>query len=264
MCVPRAYWHTNNLEGVRSGKTRLVNRPVSAVLCEQMSITQPRVTRDTVVLIGSESLIWSVLTQALVAIDRVQVIGSFAEQGEGIDFAAGAAPAVVIVEAAQRASQLETLTILDELVTRCPSSAPIVVAPSVDSWDFVDLVSRGVRGFLVWRDLDLPTIRHSLNAVLDGQLIVATGSLREYLLGAHTVTSQDSSRLPVPGLTERERAVLRGLANGMTQRELAAATRLSVRTVRRTITELEHKLNAPSTFALGVRARALGLFPASE
>ena len=60
-------------------------------------------------------------------------------------------------------------------------------------------------------------------------------------------------------LSDREQAVLNALAEGMTQKEIAASTHLSVRTVKRIVAQLEEKLDAPSPFVLGARARALGL-----
>lgn len=63
---------------------------------------------------------------------------------------------------------------------------------------------------------------------------------------------------PVP-LSERERAVLQWLGQGRTEKEVARAEGVSRRTVTRIVATLEVKLEAPTLFVLGQRARQLGL-----
>lgn len=60
-------------------------------------------------------------------------------------------------------------------------------------------------------------------------------------------------------LTGRELITLQQLAQGKTQKEIAETTRCSLRTVERTISLVEAKLDAPSQFVLGVRAAQLNL-----
>ena len=67
---------------------------------------------------------------------------------------------------------------------------------------------------------------------------------------------------PSVALSDRELMVLRGLAMGMTQAQIADSARLSIRTVKRVLAGLADKLDAPSPFGLGARARTLGLVPA--
>jgi DNA-binding CsgD family transcriptional regulator len=53
--------------------------------------------------------------------------------------------------------------------------------------------------------------------------------------------------------------VLWCMAQHQTHEEIAAQEFLSVRSVRRTIHDLQRKLDAPTTFLLGVRAAQYGL-----
>lgn len=62
-------------------------------------------------------------------------------------------------------------------------------------------------------------------------------------------------------LTVRERAILQGLAAGLTQRELARRLGVSERTVRSVIAELQEKLDATTPFTLGLNAARRGLVP---
>ncbi len=60
-------------------------------------------------------------------------------------------------------------------------------------------------------------------------------------------------------LTPRQQAILRGLAQGLTREEIAQVEGLSLRTVKRTISEIQAKVGVTTPFALGVAAVRLGL-----
>ena len=60
-------------------------------------------------------------------------------------------------------------------------------------------------------------------------------------------------------LSARERAVLRGLAEGLSREQIAERYRLSRRTVARVVASLEGQLGTTSLFVLGVKATQLGL-----
>ncbi|MEU3606697.1 helix-turn-helix domain-containing protein [Streptomyces sp. NPDC035033] len=61
------------------------------------------------------------------------------------------------------------------------------------------------------------------------------------------------------GLTEQQRTVLRMLASGIKDEQVARALGVSLRTVSRLISEVMHELGAASRFEAGVKAARLGL-----
>jgi len=65
-------------------------------------------------------------------------------------------------------------------------------------------------------------------------------------------------------LTERERAVLQRLTEGLTREQVRAIEAISLRTVNRTVADLERKLGAHNPFVLGARAALLGLVSLDE
>lgn len=62
-------------------------------------------------------------------------------------------------------------------------------------------------------------------------------------------------------LTNRERAVVRHLASGMTHEQIAAAEGVSVRTVERDLHNLSTKLDAPTPFVLAMKANRYRFIP---
>ena len=65
-------------------------------------------------------------------------------------------------------------------------------------------------------------------------------------------------------LTERERVVLQRLTEGLTREQVRAIEATSLRTVNRTVSDLEKKLDAHNPFVLGARAALLGLIALDE
>jgi DNA-binding NarL/FixJ family response regulator len=63
----------------------------------------------------------------------------------------------------------------------------------------------------------------------------------------------------IPAITDREREVLVGLAEGLTHKEIAARYKISPRTVRDRIERLKTKLNAVTPIQVVVRAVAFGM-----
>ena len=115
----------------------------------------------------------------------------------------------------------------------------------------------GVVGYLLWGDLAPETLPHCLATMLIGKAVLRTRSVAAAFAGAWSCSPRpcgDRVRL-----TEREQAVLRRLAEGLTHEEIAQLEPLSLRTVDRIVATLEAKLDAPSQFVLGLKAAQFGL-----
>jgi DNA-binding CsgD family transcriptional regulator len=69
---------------------------------------------------------------------------------------------------------------------------------------------------------------------------------------------------PSPALSAREQRVLRGLAQGRRERDIAASEQLTLRTVERTVAELTAKLAVPSRVGIVAKAALLGMITAED
>jgi len=114
----------------------------------------------------------------------------------------------------------------------------------------------GVRGYLLWHGIDRACLCHALASVLDANLCVASPAAVQVLV--------PPEYWPVPWRNEArfsqaERAVLRGLAAGLTEKQIAQDEAMSLRTVERVISSLEGRLEAPSLYVLALKVRDIGL-----
>jgi DNA-binding NarL/FixJ family response regulator len=73
------------------------------------------------------------------------------------------------------------------------------------------------------------------------------------------VAASANTALPLDQLTVRERAVLDGIAGGLDNSEIAAALKLSEKTVRNHITRIFDKIGVEHRYQAIVRAREAGL-----
>jgi DNA-binding CsgD family transcriptional regulator len=95
------------------------------------------------------------------------------------------------------------------------------------------------------------------SAAIAGDVILGNGAVvRRFVAG---LRGEGAARLAAAGISARERAILGRLADGQTREEIAAEEGISPTTVKRTITDLEARLDAPNQFVLAVRAMRLGV-----
>jgi len=212
--------------------------------------------RRTVLLISSDDCGWAGLRLALDAMAGVRVIGAATTVAHGVELAMLLQPEIIIAAAELEGTAL--LPLLSELHrTACARSKIIVLASQLRPDDLAAIERVDITAYLLWRDLSSEALCHCLAAVITGDVVVASQPVATAFLAAQRRTA-----LALPALvrlTERERVVLRRLAEGLTYKEIAVAEGLSLRTVERTVARLERKLDAPTQFVLGMKVAQLGL-----
>ena len=223
------------------------------------AVDRPRqiAERCQVLVVGPNDLYCNSLRVALLSIPDVRIVGDVIEPAKALDRAGDLQPDAVLLGFSDADGAHSTLRLVSALRERCADSKVIVVAHSLQSPDFIALVGSGVHGFVLWRDLNVAALRHCLSAILRGELLVVSKSLPDDLL--HPAVGDTQPRTGRIQLTQRERLILEQMAAGLTQKEIAAANHLSLRTVKRIVAGLERKLDASSQFVLGAKATALGL-----
>jgi DNA-binding NarL/FixJ family response regulator len=143
----------------------------------------------------------------------------------------------------------------------CSESSIVLLATRFDPAELQAYADLRVAGYLLWSDLSRAALWYSLAAIAAADVVVASrGPVFAYV---EAVRRSGPPPCAV-NLSAREQAILCGLADGLTQEQVAHAQHLSLRTVQRAIIGLEEKLEAPSLFVLGKRASDLGLIYPAE
>lgn len=218
----------------------------------------------TVALVGPDDLLWGALRSIIRSLVDLRVVLDLqdgTDPGDVAERLAASRPDAIVLGRAPRGCA--ALPLLTDLRARCPASKILLLADGVDRDELRAFAAIGIDGYLFWQDLDAAILGHCLPALLcGGDLVITSRAVVADFL--HQQGTRGRSGGSAPALTERERLVLRGLAAGLTQEQIAQTTALGLRTIKRTTAALAEKLQAPSPFVLGVRARDLGLIAAED
>lgn len=210
----------------------------------------------SVVVIRSDEIGWVDLLAALDEIEGTCIIGEASTAERGLDLVATLRPDVVISAEVLHGEPLrEPLLALRRTV--CPAIKIVLLTSHLRQQDFATVDADSVDAHLLWTDLSSSALRQALQVVITRDVIVVSRGVVDGFFEAQRCNPRPEQRHVV--LTERERAVLQGLAEGWTRREIAEREALSERTVERTVGDLEAKLEAATPFVLGLKAAHLGL-----
>ena len=199
-----------------------------------------------VMLVDDHALVRSAIRQALEAPD-VTVVGEANSAEEALELAPQLRPDVLLLDI--DLPGMSGIEAVRELAPRLPDTFIVMLTASTDNRDLLDAVRFGAAGYLT-KDLTGDALLRSIRGLRRGDLAMSRGhaaTVVEHLARTARPTSGEPGSLDGL-LSGREQDVLRLLAEGMTDREIATALAISPRTVESHVSSVLRKL--------GVRNRA--------
>jgi RNA polymerase sigma factor (sigma-70 family) len=183
--------------------------------------------------------------RAVIARDpALEVAGESGDGRETVRLAEALNPAIVIMDIAM--PHLNGIEATAQIVRRNPSTGVIILSMHSDETYLLRALNAGAKGYLLKDSAEVDLIR-AVHAVAQGRTFFSpsiTGTLLEdYMRNMQQRNLQDSWDL----LTEREKEVLQLIAEGMSNKEVAAALELSTYTVETHRNNLMQKLNLHNT-----------------
>jgi DNA-binding NarL/FixJ family response regulator len=174
-------------------------------------------------------------------IDReadLEVVGEASDGVEALELASRLRPDVVLMDI--RMPRIDGLEATRQLLRR-PHSPRVLVLTTFDRNDWVyEALKAGASGFLL-KDVRGSQLTDAIRTVAAGEALLApaiTGRFIEDYLARHQVPTEP----PDDGLSERELDVLRRIAQGQSNAEIAAGLYLGVSTVKTYVNRLLTKL----------------------
>jgi DNA-binding NarL/FixJ family response regulator len=211
-----------------------------------------------VVLVDDHDFFRDGLRELLTEHGGVEILGEGADGAEAIELVSRHRPDVVIMDLNMpRMSGVEAT----RLLTADPSGAEtrvLMLTISADDSAVIDAIRAGASGYIL-KDAPIEEIFRAIEAVASGQLLVSPRVARA-LVGA-VGESADRSQLAetiISALSKRELEVLRLVAEGRGNAEIAKELFLSPATVKNHVAKLLNKLgveNRVEAAACAVRAR---------
>jgi DNA-binding NarL/FixJ family response regulator len=200
-----------------------------------------------VMLADDHALVRSAVRQALDAPD-IEVVGEAANADEVLLLAPKLQPDVLMLDI--NLPGTDGLRLLRELVPRLPGTRIVMLTVSSSRRDLAEAMRNGAAGYLT-KDLSPDALQRAVRGIRSGDLAMSRAMAADLIHDMATGTRRAASDLADAGLAAlsgREYEVLRHLADGLTDRNIAERLGISPRTVETHVGSILHKL--------GVRNRA--------
>ncbi|QKV72424.1 response regulator transcription factor [Amycolatopsis sp. Hca4] len=211
-----------------------------------------------VLLVDDQALFREALATLLATHDGIDVVGEAGNGDEALREAASLAPDVVLMDL--RMPVLDGVAATRRLRVEHPGVRVIALTTFDDDEDVFAALRAGAVGYLL-KDVSSARLVEAVLAAARGESVLQPSVAAKVVARFAQLPDAPQPRpqpLVVP-LSERELDVLRLLADGRSNREIAAALFLAEGTVKNHVTNVLGKLGARDRTQAALRARDLGL-----
>ena len=193
-----------------------------------------------VVLVEDHGLIRSAVRQALTS-PGLEVVGEAETAEEALRIVPELRPDVVLLDISLPG--MSGLALLRELGPRMPGTRIIMLTASSSERDVLEAIRAGAAGYLT-KDLVPEALRRTVKAAAGGDLAMSRAMASRVIraLATRSVRGTASDE-HLASLTTREEEVLRAVAEGLTDREIAGNLGISPRTVETHVGKILQKLD---------------------
>ncbi len=175
----------------------------------------------------------------------IEVVGEAADGGEAVEVAAETLPDLVLMDVRMpRRGGIETCAALHEVA---PSAKIIMLTISDEEADLYEAIKAGATGYLL-KEISIEEVATAIRAVHGGQSLISPSMASKLITEFASMSrrGEQAKQVPPPRLTEREMDVLKLVAKGMNNRDIAKALFISENTVKNHIRNILEKLQLHS------------------
>jgi DNA-binding NarL/FixJ family response regulator len=198
-----------------------------------------------VLVVDDHALFRRGLEMVLAQEPDIEVVGEAGDGAEAVERAADLLPDVVLMDVRMpRRSGIEACTAVKDVV---PSARIIMLTISDEEADLYEAIKAGATGYLL-KEISIDEVADAIRAVAGGQSLISPAMASKLLSEFASMIKRDGERqqVPAPRLTERELEVLRLVARGLNNREIARQLFISENTVKNHVRNILEKLQLHS------------------
>ncbi len=205
----------------------------------------------SVVIIDDHALFRNGLNQLLTSRD-ISVVGMTGVPTEAVELIRDTGPDVVLLDL--RMPELGGLEVLVQIRRAMPEQCVVILTTSVEENDLMEALKLGAMGYLL-KDMELDVLVQLLHQAKSGDTVVAP-DLTSLLARAAVSreTGPDPSVTETYNLTPREMDILYHIAQGKSNKDIAAALGIVDGTVKLHVRAVLKKLNVQSRVQAAVLA----------
>jgi DNA-binding NarL/FixJ family response regulator len=185
------------------------------------------------------------LVMVLESEEGVDVVAEAEDGEDAVRKAEEFAPDVVLMDVRMpKVSGIEATRSIADVV---PTAKILMLTVSDEEEDLYEAIKAGATGYLL-KEISIEEVAGAIRAVVTGQSLISPSMASKLLNEFNTLAKRADERtsVPSPRLTDRELEVLKLVAQGMSNREIATELYISENTVKNHVRNILEKLHLHS------------------
>ena len=198
-----------------------------------------------VLVVDDQSMVRAGFRMLLSGQDDIEVVAEASDGTEAVDKAAEHTPDIVLMDVRMpRRGGIDACTAIHETV---PSAKIIMLTISDEEADLYEALKAGAMGYLL-KEISIEEVAAAIRAVHGGQSLISPSMASKLLteFASMIKKTDDRQQVPTPRLTDREMEVLKLVAKGLNNRDIAKQLFISENTVKNHIRNILEKLQLHS------------------
>jgi len=198
-----------------------------------------------VLIVDDHALFRRGLQMVLKQEDDIDVVGEAGDGTEAVAKSQELMPDVILMDVRMpRRSGIEATQQIKDLM---PHVKILMLTISDEEADLYDAIKAGASGYLL-KEISIDEVADAIRSVWQGQSRISPSMASKLLteFAAMSKRADERQQLPAPRLTEREMAVLKLVAQGLNNRDIAKELFISENTVKNHIRNILEKLHLHS------------------
>ncbi len=189
-----------------------------------------------ILVVDDQTLFRTGLTSLLAEDPRVEVVGQAVDGADAVKQAVKLKPDVVLMDL--KMPNLDGIEATRQIVEQVPSTGVLVLTTFEADSQVIQALKAGASGYVL-KDSSAAAIVSSVLAVISGERVMASAVANRVL---DMLTGTATPKEFYDGLTNREIEILKLLANGMANKQIAYRLKISEKTVRNHVSNMYEKL----------------------
>jgi DNA-binding NarL/FixJ family response regulator len=198
------------------------------------------------ILVVDRAALWRSVVRRTLSVPGIEIVGEAETPDVASKLAVQFNPDVILLDVL--VAGLTNYDLVRDLTVRVPGSRIVMFSNVADHREAVRALSCGAYGYLT-KDVSASALMRAIRGTLQGDLPmsrrIAAKTMRHFV---DAVRYSSSAGMGDEGLrlTDREMEIVRKMADGMTDRQIASALAISTRTVESHVGSVLRKLGVPN------------------
>jgi len=189
-----------------------------------------------VLVVDDQTLFRTGLTSLLNEDERVEVVGQAVDGADAVKQAVRLKPDVILMDV--KMPNVDGIEATRQIMEALPGSKVLVLTTFETDSQVIQALKAGASGYVL-KDSSASAIISSIVAVMAGERVMASAVANRVL---EMLTGTTTPKEFYDGLTNREIEILKLLANGMANKQIAYRLKISEKTVRNHVSNTYEKL----------------------